>query len=322
MTPTFRGLLAAIALAPSSGCCPADRQATLLREVEAAARPILSLDPEAVWTDCYNQLLDRLPESIDYLAQHPRVSGPVAADDLSVLVHLSLLRLLVHPAARPRPTATCLETTLDLLHFDLKVGGQPIGTVVMPCDRLPRAWHQLYPADFDHRRAAAVDVEADRRAVLAWWRENRTRLPQLAETRRLSPQAQHLWGLLSRRKADRWVYEPPRALRCSQPPGLFAADTCDYNLVRAACAWLGSRPDPEIRDRLIELVAGGSLVVSHNARLALRYSPDERIRKLLQKYQPLENPDVPIVLPVGLAGSHRRALACWLDWPIAWAIAE
>jgi hypothetical protein len=322
MTPTFRGLLAAIALAASSGCCPPDRRTTLLREVEAAARPILSLDPAAVWTDCYNQLLDHLPYSIEFLAEQPRLLEQTSADDLSMLVHLSLLRLLIHPAARPRLTATCLETTLDLLHFDLKVGGRPLGTVVMSCGQPPRAWHQLYPADFDHERACAVDVEADRRAVLAWWRENRTRLSQLAETRRLSPQAEHLWQLLSRRQADRWVYEPPRTLRCSQTPGLFAADTCDYNLVRAACAWLGSRPDPQIRDRLIELVASGSQIVAHNALVALRYSPDERIRKLLQQYQPAEGLEASPAVPAGLAGLDRHTVACRLDWPIARASAE
>ncbi len=254
-----------------------------------AARPLLAMDPDAVWTDCYNRLIELGPDSIEYLMQQPALSEPAAPDDLEAMLHTSLVRLLVHPAQRPRLSVNCFETTFDLLHFDIKAAGRRIGTICLLEGRLPRAWHDLYPADFDHAYGSLVDAEADRQVIQQWWAEYRQRGQMLFMAPPLRPRVADALRLLSRRYADLWIYVPwPRAILCSYGPDktrLFWARTRDYNLVLAACAWLGSSPDPELRDRLIDLIDDPSQVLSHNARVALGYSPDPRIRALVERYK-------------------------------------
>jgi hypothetical protein len=279
---TSAGLLA--------GCAGERRALTPTeRAIEAAARPILELDPDAVWTDCFNRLLDLAPASIAYLADHPRLQRPAAPDDLRVLVHAGLLRLLLHPARRPQLSATCLETTLEVLHFEIKVRGEPVGTLCWPQRSPPAAWHDLYPAEFDHALGSRIDAEADRTVMRRWWLEFRDRPYELIAAPRLAPQPEPLWRLLGRRWADRWTYLPqPRATRCFFPPDdqtLLSAVTYDYNVVRATCVWLGASGSPDVCDRLINLVGSPSPLVAHNARFALQYARDERIRNLLERYK-------------------------------------
>lgn len=273
-----------------TACAPPSRTLTPLeRRIEQAARPILQMNPDAVWTDCYNELVELAPASIAYLAEHPLMRRRAAPDDLRVMLHTSLLRLLVHPATRPRVSVNCLETTLDVLHFDLKVDGRRIGTACLPEPEMPAAWHELYPLDCDHELAGRIDVEADRQALRRWWHENGGDDGILAAADQLRPRAENLWRLLSRRYADRWSYQPePRAIRCGGPPierTMMLGHTYDYNLVRAACVWLGSADQPRIRARLIDLVGSPSPVLVHNALLALQYVPDERIRDLIDRYK-------------------------------------
>ena len=237
-----------------------------------------------------------------------RSADPRPPDDLRVMLHTSLLRMLAHPATRPRLSANCLETSLDLLHFDLKVGGRSVGSPLLVNRRTVIRWHDLYPADLDHDLADEIDAEADRRAMLQWWRENRGHPHTLAAGLRLTPRAEHLWRLLSSRYADRWTYQPAsRIVRCGQgqrEPVMILADTCDYNLVRAACVWLGSSPLAETRGRLIDLVASPSPIVAHNAVLALRHTPDRRIRELLERYKGGAEGQTPRV-PHRPAAPHR-----------------
>jgi hypothetical protein len=161
--------------------------------------------------------------------------------------------------------------------------------VVLPQSDRPATWPALYPADFDHAAGASVDLEADRRALRAWWAAQQANPAAALVNRQLEPQHQHLWRLLARRYVDRWEYAPESTVvRCVAPPrgpALLDIPTADYNLVRAACVWLGSLPDQRVQDRLIELVGSPLPIVAHNARLALLYSPDPRIRALLERYE-------------------------------------
>jgi hypothetical protein len=290
-----RGRLAALvaALAPLAGCvAPGPAPLPHRAAIAAAARPLLSLDPDAVWTDAYNRLVEFGPESIDYLMRQPAMTQPAAPDDLQVLLHTSLVRLLVSLPTAPTLTASCLETTLGVLHFDLKVGDRPLGTIAQIERSTPRAWHELYPGDFDHALAPRIDVEADRLALREWWRTHRDQ-PGAVVSRPLKPRADYLWRILVRRPADRWQYEPqPRAILCTAQPGpvLLHLPTWDYNLVRATCVWLGSSPDPAVEDRLIELVGSPLPTVAHNARFALRHAPDARVRELIERYDALHAP--------------------------------
>jgi len=272
------------------GCTlPTEPMSAARREVAETARPILEMDPDAVWAECYNRLVARGPASLKYLAEHPTLQRTCAPDDLRVMLHVSLVRLLVHPAMRPKLSANCLETTLDLLYFDLKVAGRSIGAPRWAERELPTVWHELYPADLDHDLADRIDTEADRRALCQWWQEHRDHPGLVWDGRRLTPRAETVWDLLSRRYADRWSYQPvARATRCAAPPPeamLFWSATYDYNLTRAACVWLGSSSRPEIRDRLVTLGAHASPVVAHNALFALHYAPDSRIRALFERYK-------------------------------------
>ena len=284
-----RLLVAAMLAPPLAGClAPGDPLTPRQQAIMAAAYPILAMDSEAVWTLHYNELVDFGPESIACLMRQPIMNRPAAPDDLAVMLHNSLVRLLAsRTVGVPKLTATCLETTLDILHYDLKADGRRLGETVLTTDTPPHEWHSLYPLDFDHSAAAGVDVERDRVALRSWWRESSRE--SVAVSRRLAPTAAGLWGMLGRRWADRWEYQPePRAiLCCSEPRGqtlLFLA-TRDYNLTRAACVWLGAQGGPDVRSRLIDLIASPSPIVAHNARFALRYSPDERIRALLEQYE-------------------------------------
>ncbi len=283
-------LLAGLA---AGGCAPGvQRLSPQQRAIAAAAQPILTLDPGAVWTDCYNRLAAFGPAGIAYLAEHPSMTRPAAPDDLRVMVHTSLLRLLAHPATRPKTTVNCLETSLDLLHFDPKVRGHTLGVVLMPVGAPPSTWPDLYPGSFDHALAAEIDVEGDRRALREWWLKYRERPALLAHGQPLRPRAELLWHLLGQRYADRWEYSPQeRAVRCSsgvREPVLLWVQSTDYNVVRAACAWLGAADDTAVRRRLIEMVASPAPVVAHNALVALRYAADPRIRKLLEQYKSMD----------------------------------
>ncbi len=275
-----------IGLAPLAGCASLHPGPLRRAEIATAARPILTLDPDAVWTDAYNRLAAFGPDAIDYLMRQPAITQPAAPDDLQVLLHTSLIGLLADPATAPHLSATCLETTLEVLHFDLKVGRRTLGAVAQLTRAPPRAWHELYPTDFEHFLAAQIDLEADRRALCAWWATHRD-VPYAR--RPLQPRADHLWPLLARRQADAWQYEPaPRAVLCTADPHstLLEVPTWDYNLVRAACVWLGVSSTPGVQDRLIELVASPLPTVARNARFALHHASDERIRAAIERYQP------------------------------------
>lgn len=285
----LRALVATLALPLLFGClAPGHPLTARQRAIADAARPILTLAPDAVWTDCYNQLLALGPDSLTYLMSQPAMTRPAPPDDLSVLMHTSLVRLLANPAHAPRLTAGALETTLGVLYFEPKAVGRPLGTVVIPEPATPCAWHDLYPAEFNHAAAAVIDLEADRRALVAWWQLHRGHPAALLATARLEPRPDDLWRVLDRRYADRWQYAPdPRPVRCSFPPrgeALLDLATYDYNLVRAACIWLAAADEPAIRRYLIELVGSRSEIVAYNARFALRRCPDERIRSLLEHY--------------------------------------
>jgi hypothetical protein len=282
----WAALLSAVSGCLSPGLSPAPSDSV----VAAAARPILTLDADAVWTQAYNRLVELGPASIDYLMRQAAMTRPARPGDLGVLLHTSLVRLLADPASMPpRLSASCLETTLGVLHFDLRVNSRPLGTIVLAEGSMPSAWHDLYPADFDHALAGQIDLEADRQALCDWWRTRRTHGGPLVITGRLEPQARYLWPLLSRRYANHWEYQPEsRAVLCAaQPrgPALLEVRTVDYNLVRAACIWLGSSGDPAVQAGLIELTGSSSPLVAHNARFALRYSPDERIRRVLRRFE-------------------------------------
>jgi len=285
-----RVVLMATCLASMTGCLSPGYPLTSHEyAVAEAARPILAMDPDAVWTESYNRLVELGPASLDYLFRQPVMTRPAAPDDLSLLLHTSLIRLLIdRSASPPRLHMTGLETALGLVHLDLKVLGRRVGTVAWFEPEPPRGWHELYPLDFDHGLAANVDLEADREALERWWRIQRGRGARIGMARPLEPRCEDLWRLLARRLADVWDYMPePRAVLCSgspPAPALIRLPTYDYNLVRAACVWLGSRGGGEVPTRLIELIGSASPVVAHNARFALRYSPDERIRRLLRRY--------------------------------------
>ena len=253
--------------------------------------------PDANWTACYNRLLELGPASVDYLVSRPIMHRVAAPDDMRVMLHTSILRLLANPATAPRLSVNCFETTLDVLHFNPKVRGRALGAVRMPTERMPEAWHDLYPADFDHALAREIDVEADRRTMLSWWQARQGESAPAFARRRLQPWADHLWPVLSRRYADVWTYDVrPEVILCSWPPGrsaLFRGTTHDYNLVRAVCIWLGSSDLPTTQERLIELVAHPSEVVAYNARFALRHSRDPRIREVLERYKESDGPPLP-----------------------------
>ena len=274
----------------AGGCVGPGRMLTPReRTVAAAARPILTLDANANWTECYNLLLDLAPTSVSYLASRPVMRRPVPPGDLSTAVHLSLLRLLANPATAPRLSLNTLETTGDVLHLDPNVRGRRLGPVYLAPGPQPQSLFALYPSDFDHAVAARIDLEADRQALRRWWLEHAGQPSTLASSRRLEPRPDSLWRLLGRRRADRWTYAPePAATLCADTgrgSSLLWLEARDYNLVRAACVLLGSSGDEQTRERLIELVGHPFAVVAHNARFALRFAADPRIRALIERFE-------------------------------------
>ncbi len=296
-------LPAALAILLLSGCQATNGLSSREREIAAAARPMLELDPDAVWTDAYNRLLEFGPESVAYLAEHPLMKRRCAPDDLRVLLHTSLMRLLIAPHDAPRLSLTCFETTLGVLHFDPKASRHRIGTVHRAAGPLPRSWHDLFPADFDHRVTPHIDADLDRLALRLWWQRHRAELASHVAVAPLRPQVRWLWPVLSRRYADQWRYSPqPAAVLCraagfepdvslaqAATPTLIQAESSNYDLVRAACVLLGRHSDPAIQNRLIELVGSSSDVAAHNARFSLGYAADPRIRALIQRHRPEAN---------------------------------
>jgi len=260
---------------------------TTADRILATAHPLLMLDEDCVWGEQLNRLRQFGPDSIHVLMSQPLMQQPAAPDDLRLLVGNSLVDLLADPRGRPPLRARCFETTLGLLHFDIKVRGHSVGTVVLPPGDLPRCWHSLFPVDFNHRLAAEVDIEADRQALVAWWRQAQETADLRLSPLRMRALSNDLWPLLERRLADRWrwnAHEIP--LLCSDGPdtALLGGRSRDYNLVRAACIYLGSRGDPAIDERLVELVGGRAPLLAYNAVFALGFSPNPRIRDLIRRY--------------------------------------
>ncbi len=277
-------------LVAGGGCASAVRTLSpRQRQIEQALRPLLALDPDANWTVAFNGLLPLGPDVLDVLAGHAVMRRVAAPDDLRVMVHTSLMRALVGVPGAPRLSVSCYETTLDVLHFDIKVGGRPLGEIHQRSRHPPAAWHELYPAGFDHALAARIDVEADRLAMMRWWEAHRAEADAIIMRSPLRPRVANLWPLLGRRCADAWGYDPlPAAVLCSDVPleaALFRERTYDYNLVRAACIWLVTCAAPEVERGLIDRVASDSPIVAHNARFALRRSPDPRIREVIRRHE-------------------------------------
>jgi len=84
------------------------------------------------------------------------------------------------------------------------------------------------------------------------------------------------------------VDDPPSGQMIQPAPlaaSLIQVDTEDYNLVRAACIWLGESSESGVLDGLIIRVGHPSEVVAHNAKFALRFSRDPRIRELMERYK-------------------------------------
>lgn len=283
----LQAALVAAALA-ASGCGGGRASNIALTErVALAARPILALDPDANWTESFNELIAIGPAAALALAARPELTRPTAPDDLPVFTRTSLIAALLHPSEGVRVSGSCFTTTLSLLHVMVHVRGRSVGDLVWRGGPAPRRWHDLFPAEFNHAVADEIDVERDRQAIRAWLARRRGEPSSIRLARSLAPRVEHLWHLLGRRLADEWFLpSTPDVIRCARPgePALLRAACVDYNLVRAACIWLGSRDDPDVESRLIGLVASDSPVIAHNARFALRYSPDERIRRALEAF--------------------------------------
>ncbi|MBI5866025.1 MAG: hypothetical protein HZB38_16275 [Planctomycetes bacterium] len=279
-----------VLVAAPPGCTLPDRLPSAAdRGIDADLKPLLSLDPDAEWTSCFNRLLADPARAIDRINRRPAMQTRSAPDSLETLLHTSLIRLLAGPDT-PRLTFTCFETSLDLLHFDPKSAGRPLGEVCIPPNTPIRSWADLYPQRVDHALAAQVDAEADRRAIRKWWAEASIR-PLRFPVRRLQPHGDNLWPLLERRYADLWLYEVERrpVLVSDEHRGhtavaLLQVPSSDYNLVRAAAIWLGKNASFDEQQQLIELVADPRPIVSHNAVFALRFCPDPRIRDAIERY--------------------------------------
>jgi hypothetical protein len=274
-------------LAWCAGCTGPDPRLSREARIADAARPLLTLDPDAVWTEHFNLLVAEGPAAIDWLMRQPALAEPAHPDSLQVMLHTSLVRLLAHPAHAPDLSAAAFETTLGVLHFDPRVFGEPLGPVLIADRQAPARWTDLYPTQFDQLRGGAVALEADRRILQTWWQLHRHD-PMATLGRPLEPQTDRLWPLLARRYADGWHYQPEAGVvLVSGPPRepvLLQLTTYDYNLTRAACIWLGSRDEQAVAGRLIELVGHPARMVAYNARLALSYSPDERVRELIAEF--------------------------------------
>ncbi len=290
------GLLLTALLLATGGCAAAGRALSPpQRAVQAAAEPILKLDPQADWTAAFNQLVEIGPEALDWLMMQPPMTRPVAPDDLRAMVHHSLVRLLSEPRSAPKLSILCLDTTGGLLSFEPKVRGRALGPVYQPSPQPPRRWHDLYTAEFDHALGREADAERDRRSLLDWYgQRRRDRLAAWGATR-LSPRFEHVVLLLRRRPANLWTFDPHDAVTLcsaaqSDPPAMLKHSTYDYNVVRSACIWLGSSSRDQQRMQLIELLASPNETVAYNARFALQFCPDPRIREVLDRYNRSEPP--------------------------------
>lgn len=304
----------------ASGCAPKASHGSwhalalvspMEREVLDTARPILALDPHANWTASFNRLVAAGPDAVRVLCDQPEMRRPCAPDSLPTLVHTSLIRLLA-PQSAPRLSASCLAITLDVLHFEITVDGQRLGEIVLEPGRMPAAWHDLYPAGFDHDRAVAVNVERDRRGIRQWLADSAGAALPSAGARPLKPVPKYLWHLLSRRYADRWSHELASGVLPCRYDGyssLLQVACADYNLVRAVCVWLGGSGSAEVESGLIERVASASPIVAHNARFALRYSADSRIRALIERYNDVEEAAPPPASPLLTLRTSRLTAA-------------
>lgn len=284
----------------ASGCAgTGSRAVPWPSELVAAATPLLTLDPDADWTESYNRLLAFGAQGVDYVMSRPEMAERQAPDSLDALAATSLAQLLIGRGAPPL-SGTCFETSYDLLHFDVKSRGTPLGEARISPGVRPRTWPALYPGRFDHTTAGRIDVDGDRQRLREWWLGRRQRGEAEAAGRRLSPSVDRALELLGRRYVDRWGYAPDRSVLrqvaweggkvgtwqgvrgAQDAPAMILEPTEDYNVVRAACLWLAHRPDAE--ERLIERVASLSEIVAHNARFALLHSPNPSIRAAVERY--------------------------------------
>lgn len=310
--------VAAVQLGWLVGCARGSAALGISRSIQESARPLLELDPDANWTACYNRLIDAGPRVIDQLVHDPVMQTPAGADDLEVALRSSLVRILAPPDGAPRLSLICYETAYDLLHLAPKIYGRSPGEPRMVTGARPADWRGLYLDEFNLSLAVHVDVDADRRAILAWWEQRRDDPQRWITRRKLSPRGEQVLALLSRRRADVWTYQPGdealilcstsagaarrpwlapqrRFLLNEEPPGSWSVAAYDYNVVRAACIWLGQSDDLALRGRLIEAVGSESPVESYNARFALGFCPDPRIRAIVERYneRPSAAPEEP-----------------------------
>ncbi|GMU82900.1 MAG: hypothetical protein AMXMBFR47_27710 [Planctomycetota bacterium] len=316
-------LLAAISLtALLAGCAASQSSAGWPAELVAAAEPLLALDPDTDWTESYNRLLSFGAASVDYVVSRPAMVERQAPDSLDALAATSLAQLLIGRGAPPL-SGTCFETSYDLLHFDVKSRGTPLGEARISPGARPRSWPALYPGRFDHTAAVRIDVDGDRQRLREWWLERRERGEAEAAGRRLSPSVGGALELLGRRYVDRWGYAPDRSVlrqvaweggKVGRWEGSEAGGAPGDE---ASVAWLpgvrssGAQPAqdtpamileptedynlvraaclwlagrPDAEERLIERVASLSEIVAHNARFALLHSPNPSIRAAVERY--------------------------------------
>ncbi len=274
---------AVVLLLVSTGCTSVP---TTQRRIARLAAPVLSLDADANWTACVNGLIAAGPDSVDWLMRRPCMQRPAPPDDLHVLMHTSLVALLAPPAQRPALTTTALQVRHGLVYFELRVRGRVLGEAVwsgLP----PVEWPALLVRGFEPQRADQSDLERDRRTLLEWWRQRRSDPATLIRRQPYRPRTQKLWRLLAWYPADRWSPVGPAGELCDARPELSLTLPLvrrDYNLVRSACIWLGSRAEAPVQRRLIDLVGSDLPVLRHNALFALGYSPDPGIRALLERW--------------------------------------
>lgn len=104
-------------------------------------------------------------------------------------------------------------------------------------------------------------------------------------------------------RGSRWAARPPppseteSAFRLAAqdlpPPPLLRIFTSDYNRARAACIWLGQSNDGELLEGIIARLDHPSSIVAYNARFALQFSPNLRIREALERYNRPAAPPTP-----------------------------
>lgn len=205
--------MAIILFAPLSlaGCAATSARGVWPRGLVDAATPLLALDPDANWTECYNRLLTFGGAGVDYVVSRPAMTDRCPPDSLETLAATSLAQLVIGRGAPPL-SGTCFETSYDLLHFDVKSHGTPVGEVRIMLGRPPRSWLALYPGRFDQEAAGRIDIDGDRRRIREWWLAQRGRGEARVAGRRLAPSVARALALLGRRYADRWGYAPDRGV--------------------------------------------------------------------------------------------------------------